>query len=106
MNEEVFIDWKTQTDDKGIVWLSLDKQGTDTNVLSVSVLDQLDFLIEEIIDDNPTAVIFQSAKASGFIAGADVKEFLEVNNTQEALIMIKRGQKIFSRIASSMSRPT
>ena len=100
MNEEVFIDWKTQTDDKGIVWLSLDKQGTDTNVLSVSVLDQLDFLIEQIIDDNPTAVIFQSAKASGFIAGADVKEFLEVSNTQEALIMIKRGQKIFSRIAS------
>jgi 3-hydroxyacyl-CoA dehydrogenase/enoyl-CoA hydratase/3-hydroxybutyryl-CoA epimerase len=100
MNEEVFIDWKTQTDDKGIVWLSLDKQGTDTNVLSVSVLDQLDFLIEQVIDDNPTAVIFQSAKASGFIAGADVKEFLEVSSTQEALIMIKRGQKIFSRIAS------
>ena len=100
MNEEVFIDWKTQTDDKGIVWLSLDKQGTDTNVLSVSVLDQLDFLIEQVIDDNPTAVIIQSGKASGFIAGADVKEFLEVSNTQEALIMIKRGQKIFSRIAS------
>jgi 3-hydroxyacyl-CoA dehydrogenase/enoyl-CoA hydratase/3-hydroxybutyryl-CoA epimerase len=100
MNEEVFIDWKTQTDDKGIVWLSLDKQGTDTNVLSVSVLDQLDFLIEQVIDDNPTAVIFQSAKASGFIAGADVNEFLEVSSTQEALIMIKRGQKVFSRIAS------
>jgi len=100
MNEEVFIDWIAQTDDKGIVWLSLDKQGTDTNVLSVSVLDQLDFLIEQVIDDNPTAVIFQSAKASGFIAGADVKEFLEVSNTQEALIMIKRGQKVFSRIAS------
>jgi len=100
MNEEVFIDWIAQTDDKGIVWLSLDKQGTDTNVLSVSVLDQLDFLIEQVIDDNPTAVIFQSAKAFGFIAGADVKEFLEVSNTQEALIMIKRGQKVFSRIAS------
>jgi len=98
MNKEVFIDWKTETDDKGIVWLTLDKQGTDTNVLSVSVLDQLDFLVEQIIDDNPTAVIFQSGKSSGFIAGADVKEFLEVTSTQEALIMIKRGQKIFRRI--------
>jgi len=107
MNEEVFIDWKTETDDKGIVWLTLDKQGTDTNVLSVSVLDQLDFLLEQIIDDNPTpsAVIFQSGKSSGFIAGADVKEFLEISSTQEALIMIKRGQRIDSRI-ESLACPT
>ena len=105
MNEEVFIDWKTETDDKGIVWLTLDKRDTATNVLSVSVLDQLDFLLEQIIDDNPKAVIFQSGKSSGFIAGADVKEFLEIRNTQEALIMIKRGQKIFSRI-ESLTCPT
>jgi 3-hydroxyacyl-CoA dehydrogenase/enoyl-CoA hydratase/3-hydroxybutyryl-CoA epimerase len=105
MNEEVFIDWKTETDDKGIVWLTLDKRDTATNVLSVSVLDQLDFLLEQIIDDKPKAVIFQSGKPSGFIAGADVKEFLEVTSTQEALIMIKRGQKIFSRI-ESLSCPT
>lgn len=105
MNEEVFIDWKTHTDEKGIVWLTLDKRDSTTNVLSVSVLDQLDFLLEQIIDDNPKAVIFQSGKSSGFIAGADVNEFLEVTSTQEALIMIKRGQKIFSRI-ESLSCPT
>jgi 3-hydroxyacyl-CoA dehydrogenase/enoyl-CoA hydratase/3-hydroxybutyryl-CoA epimerase len=97
---QLITDWVTHTDDKGILWLTLDKQGTRTNVLSASVLEQLDSLLEQIIEDRPTAVIFQSGKASGFIAGADVKEFLEVTSTQEALILIKRGQKIFSRIES------
>ena len=95
-------DWITHTDDKGILWITLDKQGTRTNVLSVSVLDQLEVLLEQISTDKPppAAVIFQSGKTSGFIAGADVKEFLEVTSTQEALILIKRGQKVFSKIES------
>ncbi len=101
MNQEI-IDWTTHTDDKGILWLTLDQQGTRTNVLSASVLDQLDSLLEQIIEQRPApaAVIFRSGKASGFIAGADVKEFLEITSTQEALILIKRGQKIFSQIES------
>ncbi|MDH3448611.1 MAG: 3-hydroxyacyl-CoA dehydrogenase NAD-binding domain-containing protein [Gammaproteobacteria bacterium] len=94
------VDWQQHCDEDGILWLILDKKNTDTNVLSVSVLEQLDGLLDEINGSLPKAVIFRSGKAKGFIAGADVKEFLDVTNTQEALIMIKRGQKLFSRIAA------
>ena len=104
MNMEIS-DWQTQLDDKGVLWLTLDKQKTATNVLSASVLDQLNALIDRIIEDKPAAVIIQSGKKSGFVAGADVREFLEVTNKQEALIMIKRGQKVFSRL-ESLSCPT
>ncbi len=93
-------DWRTHSDDRGILWLTLDKQKTKTNVLSTSVLDQLNTLVDQIIEDMPTAVIIQSGKPSGFIAGADVKEFLEITNKQEALIMVKRGQNVFTRIES------
>ena len=93
-------DWSTHTDEQGVLWLTLDLQGTDTNVLSSSVLDQLNALIDQITAEPPKAIIFKSGKSSGFIAGADVKEFLTVTNKQEALIMIKRGQNIFSRIES------
>jgi 3-hydroxyacyl-CoA dehydrogenase/enoyl-CoA hydratase/3-hydroxybutyryl-CoA epimerase len=93
-------DWKTHADDDGILWLTLDQAGTSTNVLSISVLQQLDGLLDEISANPPRAVIFRSGKAKGFIAGADVKEFLDVTTTQEALIMIKRGQTLFSRIES------
>ncbi|MCZ6796855.1 MAG: crotonase, partial [Gammaproteobacteria bacterium] len=92
------IDWFSETDKQGVLWLTLDKQGSTTNVLSTSILEQLNTLVDQIIADRPSAVIFQSGKDSGFIAGADVKEFLQVTNKQEALIMIKRGQNVFSRI--------
>ena len=91
-------DWVSRKDDQGILWLNLDKRNTDTNVLSIAVLEELGKLLDEIVKKPPRAVIFRSAKKSGFIAGADVHEFLEVSNTQEALIMIKRGQALFSRI--------
>jgi len=94
------LDWKVETDEHGVLWLTLNKKDTDTNVLSCSVLNQLEALIQQIVIDKPKAVIFQSGKKSGFIAGADIKEFLEVTNQQEALIMIKRGQNVFSQIES------
>jgi len=94
------IDWRSHTDEHGILWLTLDQRDTDTNVLSSSVLDQLNLLLDQIATNSPRAVIFKSGKSSGFIAGADVKEFLTVTTKQEALEMIKRGQNAFSRIAS------
>ena len=99
------VDWQSHCDDDGILWLILDKQNTDTNVLSVSVLEQLDSLLDELGSNPPKAIIFRSGKAKGFIAGADVNEFLEVTSTQEALVMIKRGQTLFSRI-EALSCPT
>jgi 3-hydroxyacyl-CoA dehydrogenase/enoyl-CoA hydratase/3-hydroxybutyryl-CoA epimerase len=97
---DTIVDWQVETDEHGVLWLTLDKKDTDTNVLSSSVLNQLEMLVKQIIEDKPKAVIFRSGKKSGFIAGADVKEFLEVTNQQEALIMIKRGQNIFCQIES------
>ena len=97
---DTLTDWKQQRDDDDILWLTLDKQGTDTNVLSVSVLEQLDSLLDDINERLPKAVVFRSGKPGGFIAGADVNEFLDVTTNQEALIMIKRGQSLFSRIES------
>ena len=98
-------DWQTLLDDDGILWLILDKQKTDTNVLSTAVLEQLGRLLDDIVSNPPRAVVFRSGKARGFIAGADVNEFLEVNTTEEALNMIRRGQTLFSRIAD-LSCPT
>jgi 3-hydroxyacyl-CoA dehydrogenase/enoyl-CoA hydratase/3-hydroxybutyryl-CoA epimerase len=93
-------DWQSRLDEDGILWLILDQQNTSTNVLSITVLNQLDNLLDEISQSLPKAVVFRSGKSGGFIAGADVNEFLQVKTTQEALIMIKRGQTLFSRIAA------
>lgn len=90
--------WNLSTDNKGILWMELDKKDSATNVLSGEVLQQLDQHLIEIQKELPTAIIFKSGKTSGFIAGADINEFLEVKNQQEALALIKRGQNVFTRI--------
>ena len=68
------IDWNSHEDDDGILWLVLDQQNTDTNVLSISVLQQLDALLDQVTESPPRAIIFRSGKSSGFIAGADVND--------------------------------
>ncbi len=93
-------DWQKQIDEDGIVWLVLDRHDSDTNTLTTSVLEQLEALIDETEQESPRALVIRSGKSRGFIAGADINEFLQVTSTQEALIMIKRGQKLFSRIAA------
>jgi 3-hydroxyacyl-CoA dehydrogenase/enoyl-CoA hydratase/3-hydroxybutyryl-CoA epimerase len=104
MNDKT-ADWQRRVDEDGILWLVLDRHDSDTNTLTVSVLEQLETLIDEVEKESPRALVIRSGKSRGFIAGADINEFLQVNSTQEALIMIKRGQKLFSRIAA-LSCPT
>jgi 3-hydroxyacyl-CoA dehydrogenase/enoyl-CoA hydratase/3-hydroxybutyryl-CoA epimerase len=43
-------------------------------------------------------VIFYSAKANGFIAGADVKEFTTLTDPNMAFELIRRGQAVMDRI--------
>ncbi len=97
--------WDLRTDTKGILWLTLDKKDASTNVLSVEVLLQLDKHLEDIRSELPTAIVFRSGKSSGFIAGADITEFLQISNQHEALKLIKRGQTLFNKI-EDMPCPT
>ena len=90
--------WIVSTDQKGILSAALDKADSSTNVLSSDVLNELDSILADVEKEVPTAVIFKSAKTSGFIAGADINEFLTIKNTDEALTFIRRGQAIFDRI--------
>ncbi|MBC8212495.1 MAG: enoyl-CoA hydratase/isomerase family protein [Gammaproteobacteria bacterium] len=97
--------WRSDIDQQGILWLILDQKDASTNVLSAEVLQQLDSILDKIHRELPLAVVFKSAKSSGFIAGADINEFLQVTNQQEALILIRRGQGVFNKI-EALSCPT
>jgi len=90
--------WKVVTDDEGIVWLHIDKADTSTNVLSHDVLDELEQELNNLNSKPPRAVIFLSNKKNGFIAGADVKEFSQLETEHVALTLIKRGQHIMNMI--------
>jgi len=93
-----FQHWQPARDADGIVVLTLDRAGSSVNALSRAVLDELSEIVERLSFEPPKGVVVRSGKNSGFIVGADIKEFesFEKNGTvQDAL---ENGQRIFLRL--------
>jgi 3-hydroxyacyl-CoA dehydrogenase/enoyl-CoA hydratase/3-hydroxybutyryl-CoA epimerase len=100
MNDNASASWKLETDAEGIAWLTLDKPGTSANVLSGSVLSELDALLAPLERRPPRGVVVMSAKKSGFVAGADIKEFTGITDAASGYQLIHRGQQVLTRLAS------
>ncbi len=94
-----FSHWVPEIRDDGVVVLSFDRAGTSVNAFSQDVLIELGNLIERIAIDPPKAVVIRSAKPSGFIAGADLKEFQEYDRKGTINDAIRRGQATFQKLA-------
>jgi 3-hydroxyacyl-CoA dehydrogenase / enoyl-CoA hydratase / 3-hydroxybutyryl-CoA epimerase len=94
------VHWKLETDSNRIAWLMIDKPGTSTNSLSRAVMEELRQLLIRLAADRPIGVVVSSAKASGFIAGADIKEFVAIRTPAEAESMILEGQSIVNQLAA------
>jgi 3-hydroxyacyl-CoA dehydrogenase/enoyl-CoA hydratase/3-hydroxybutyryl-CoA epimerase len=90
--------WKAATDADGILWLTLDKPGTSANVLSSEVLVELDTLLRPLQPSPPRGVVVISAKKSGFIAGADIKEFTGITDAESGYRLIHAGQQVLDRL--------
>jgi 3-hydroxyacyl-CoA dehydrogenase/enoyl-CoA hydratase/3-hydroxybutyryl-CoA epimerase len=90
--------WRAETDADGITWLTFDKPGTSTNVLSRETLLELDSHLQNIQKSPARGLVIRSAKASGFIAGADVREFAQLTSAAQAFEMVRAAQKIFDRV--------
>ncbi len=90
--------WKVETDNTGICWLHLDKAESSANVLSADILNELDNIVTTLTGSPPKGVVILSDKASGFIAGADVKEFTAFADEASALTAIRRAHRIFNAI--------
>jgi 3-hydroxyacyl-CoA dehydrogenase/enoyl-CoA hydratase/3-hydroxybutyryl-CoA epimerase len=92
--------WKLETDGDKLVWLSLDKAGASTNVLSAEVMSELDRILDELGTQRPRGLVIRSAKESGFIAGADVEEFTKIKDADDAMRMVRRGWDLYNKLAS------
>ncbi len=105
MNDTETGSWRLERDSDGIAWLTIDKPGTSANVLSGGVLGELDALLGPLEQDLPRGVVVISAKKSGFVAGADIKEFTGITDEASGYQLIRRGQQVLSRLAA-LARPT
>lgn len=90
--------WKTETDDDGIVWISINKADASANVLSSDVLLELDAILKPLEENAPKGVIFHSGKPGSFIMGADIKEFVGIDSPELAYDLVRQGQQLFDRV--------
>lgn len=90
--------WKLKTDEDGIAWLFLDKQGADANTLSEEVITELDEVLATVEREAPKGLVIRSGKKSGFIAGADIGEFRDTTKTNEIETRLGRAHTIIDRL--------
>ena len=91
--------WSLEIDADRVAWLVCDTPGASTNVLSAAVLRDLAAQLADVAAKRPVGVVIRSAKASGFIAGADIKEFLKIRTPEEGYELVRAGQTVLQTLA-------
>jgi 3-hydroxyacyl-CoA dehydrogenase / enoyl-CoA hydratase / 3-hydroxybutyryl-CoA epimerase len=92
-----------RTDEHGITWVGINVAGENVNTMGTPVLNELNALLDHFEKEPPKALAFVSEKKSGFIAGANVNEFVEIGKTgnlDEAVALTKRGYDVYERLAN------
>ncbi len=90
-------------DDVAVVWL--DQPDSPVNVLSLSMLDEFKSLLDEIESNQRiTGAVLISRKPDCFIAGADIKEFLAMDSSEQAEQLSRDGNALLLRL-EKLSKP-
>ncbi len=95
--------FKLRMDEHQITWVGIDVAGESVNTMGTPVLNELGTLLDDFEKQTPKSVVFYSLKKSGFIAGANVNEFVEIGKTEnldEAVALTKRGYDVYERLAN------
>jgi 3-hydroxyacyl-CoA dehydrogenase / enoyl-CoA hydratase / 3-hydroxybutyryl-CoA epimerase len=90
--------WTLDVDADRIAWLTCDMPGSSTNVLSAGVIQDLAAALAQVVAQKPIGLIVCSAKRSGFIAGADIKEFVAIRTPEEGYALVRAGQMVFDQL--------
>jgi len=98
MNSESTRHWRVEKDQNNIVWCHLNHAESAVNTLSSEVLQEFEQILHPLEQQTPVGVVILSDKTSGFIAGADVKEFRDRTDDEETFSYIRYCQSLFDRL--------
>ena len=99
MNDTSLQHWRLEIDADGVAWATFDKAGESTNSLSSAAMEELAQVLDRLEQNPPKGLVFRSGKAAGFIAGADIQEFTQLDTPEKGLALISRGWNLFNRLA-------
>ena len=92
--------WQLNREDSGIVVAVLDRAGESTNALAAEVMAEFGQILDQFDLYRPKGLIVRSAKAAGFIAGADIDEFSQLDTPEKGRVLVARGWELFNRLAA------
>ncbi|MGR3569733.1 MAG: enoyl-CoA hydratase-related protein, partial [Pseudooceanicola nanhaiensis] len=90
------LNWRQEAED-GIVRLWLDCENSEVNVISETVLTELDTLLDHVKETQPKALVIRSAKPAGFAAGADIDSFAELRG-EGAVAKLEQGHAVLDKL--------
>lgn len=88
-----------QLDADNVAWLSIDCVDSSVNRLSAEVLDEFSQALDYFERNPPAGLIIRSTKDAGFIAGANIDEFAELDTPEKGIALVSRGWTLFNRLA-------
>jgi len=92
--------WRLEVDAEGIAWATLDKAGEAANSLSRAVMGELAQVLDQLDVYPPKGLIVRSGKAAGFVAGADIQEFSQLDTAEKGRALVASGWDLFNRLAT------
>lgn len=92
--------WQLNREDSGIAVAVLDKAGESANSLSIEVMAEFAQILNQLDIHQPKGLIVRSGKAAGFIAGADIGEFSQLDTPEQGRALVARGWDLFNRLAA------
>ncbi len=90
--------WRLESDLDGISWLYIDRDDEKVNSLGTEVLSELEQIITQLENDQPTGLVLMSGKSRNFIVGADVREFDATDKVSELEDNVRKVHGLFQRI--------
>jgi 3-hydroxyacyl-CoA dehydrogenase/enoyl-CoA hydratase/3-hydroxybutyryl-CoA epimerase len=96
-SEGSYRNFKLTRDSDGIAWILFDRADASANTLSADVLEEFDAILTVLLARRPVGIVIRSAKASGFIAGADVNAFRGASDPVAVAAEIARAHAVIDR---------
>lgn len=90
--------WQLITEEGGIAIAVLDKAGESANSLSAEVMAEFGQILDQLDLYPPKGLIIRSAKSAGFIAGADIGEFSQLDTPEKGRALVASGWNLFNRL--------
>ncbi|MFA9439671.1 3-hydroxyacyl-CoA dehydrogenase NAD-binding domain-containing protein [Uliginosibacterium sp. sgz301328] len=97
-SEQMFRHWRLDRDAEGVAWATIDYADGSANTLGSEVLREFSSLLDVLDGLPPAGLVIRSGKSAGFIAGADLDEYMKIDTVEGIKEIVARNWDLYNRL--------